>query len=161
MTSKTRQVLNRLAKQGVVGTFVSDISEETDGEIRITPTVVVQVGWDYVAGATYLIVVVANSGTEPTTWRHYPTRGSRDLPFTIEDIAMAQLYDFNAEPVLKRVDSTWQVEVYRGPNGGSIIERWRAPKGIKPRMWVSERSPEDWVSLQPDHAKYSRAQVAA
>jgi hypothetical protein len=155
MTNRTQQILKRLAALGVAGTFAGDSDEQTDGEIRITPTVSVQVGVDY------LIVNVSDSATDPTAFRHYPARTDRELQYLVEDIKMAEIFDFNAEPVFRFIDKTWQIEVYHGPNGGSIIERWRGPKGLKPRMWVSEHSPETFVNMQSNPAKYIKAEVPA
>lgn len=155
MANRTQQILKRLAALGVAGTFVSDIDEEADGEIRITPTVSVQVGWEY------LIVNVSDSATAPTVFRHYPARKLRELEHLVEDIKMAGIFDFKAEPVFKREDDTWYVVIYHGPNGGSIIERWRGPKRTKPAMWLNEHPPELWVGMQRDAASYIKQEVPA
>lgn len=150
MSDKTRKIMERLASLGVSSTYLCGITHDMDGEIQITPTVTVHVGSDY------LSVKVANSATEPTVWRDYPIRSHRQLNLLVEDIKMAGLFDFNAKPVFQRLDKRWCVEIYHGPNGGCIIERWRGPQGVFPFMWQHEATPDEWVGMQRDKAKYMK-----
>jgi hypothetical protein len=148
MTSTTRRIMDRLAKLGVPSTFGGDIDEQTDGEIKITPTVALQVGADY------LIVNVWDSADEPTAMRHYPTRSHRQLDDVIQDIAMAKIYDFDAKPAFIRSDAVWHIAVYPVAGGGCIIERLCCPARLRPSIWTNAASPEEWVGMQRDSSTY-------
>lgn len=152
MTDKTLRIIDRLADIGIASNYVCGVTAESDGEVRITPTISVQVGADY------LIAYVSDSATQPTQWRFYPTRSYRQLSLLAEDIKMAAIYNFDAEPVFERVDKVWLVKIYRGPDGGSIIERLRARKGLFPLIWQLEITPEAWVGMQPNKAKYRKVE---
>jgi hypothetical protein len=142
-------ILAKLAEHGVAGKITDGIDEDTDGMISIGKNVHVQVGHDYV-------MAVAVKGDHEEI-RQYPVRTSRQITALVQDLKMAALYRFDVDPVFVLNDANWELHVYPGPNGGSIIERWRCPKHLKPSMWVCETSsPEHWVSVQPNPSKYKR-----
>lgn len=150
-------ILAKLAEQGVTGKITDDMEEDTDGEIVISSNVHVQVGYDYV-----MAVAVKNDfNGDLEAIRQYPSRTSRQISDLVSDIAMAGLYNFDVDPVFVRSDANWEVQIYPGPNGGSIIERWRCPKHLKPCMWVNENSPETWVNFQRDASKYKRFKASS